>query len=179
MKAVLKTIDDYSNAQIKNLMLMALYTGMRRGELFKLKWKDINFERGFISIVDPKGGPDQRVPLNAAARSVLETHPRPQFKVKATKNKYIESPHVFPGRGGQQRVSCQASVNEIKENAGNRNQPLVGCLDLLETRRWRVSYRSSKCAPSVKKFPLAFVWINSHLNTFHKSLPSIFLGYLL
>ena len=118
MKKLLGAIEDYSNIQIRNLMLMALYTGMRRGELFKLKWKDINFERGFISIVDPKGGPDQRIPLNGAARQILESHPRPQFKVKGTKNKYIESDFVFPGRSGQRRVSCQASVNEIKKNAG-------------------------------------------------------------
>jgi integrase len=118
MKALLKAIEDYSNVQIKNLMLMALYTGMRRGELFKLKWADINFERGFISIVDPKGGPDQKIPLNTAARKILENHPRPRFKVRGSKKKHIESPFVFPGRGGQQRVSCQASVNEIKKNAG-------------------------------------------------------------
>jgi integrase len=34
---------------------MALYTGMRRGELFKLKWDHVDFDRGFINIVDPKG----------------------------------------------------------------------------------------------------------------------------
>lgn len=117
MKALLKAIDEYSNVQIKSLMLMALYTGMRRGELFKLKWKDINFERGFILIADPKGGPDQRIPLNSAARRVLESHPKPLFKVKGAKKKYINSLFVFPGRGGQQRVSCQSSVNEIKKNA--------------------------------------------------------------
>lgn len=47
-------------------MLMALYTGMRKGILFKLKWHDINFGREFISIVDPKGGSDQRIPLLTA-----------------------------------------------------------------------------------------------------------------
>jgi integrase len=25
---------------------------------------------------------------------------------------------VFPGRGGRQRISCQAGVNEVKEKAG-------------------------------------------------------------
>jgi integrase len=90
MKKLLEAIDNYSNVHIKHLMLMALYTGMRRGELFKLKWKDINFERGFISIVDPKGGPDQLPPLNEAARQVLESHPRPQFKVKGTKTNILK-----------------------------------------------------------------------------------------
>ena len=31
-------------------MLMAYYTGMRRGELFHLKWTHIDFEHGFITI---------------------------------------------------------------------------------------------------------------------------------
>jgi integrase len=29
---------------------MALDTGMRRGEMFKLKWSDIDFEAGIINI---------------------------------------------------------------------------------------------------------------------------------
>jgi integrase len=29
---------------------------MQRGELFKLEWQDIDFERGFINIRHPKGG---------------------------------------------------------------------------------------------------------------------------
>jgi integrase len=88
LKALLKTIDGYSNAPIRNLMLMALYTGMRRGELFKLKWEDVSFERGFITIIDPKGGPDQKIPLNTAAMEILENHPRTKFKVKGTKKIY-------------------------------------------------------------------------------------------
>jgi integrase len=117
LKKLLAAIDVYSNVQIKHLMKMALYTGMRRGELFKLKWDHVDLDRGFISIVDPKGGVDEKIPINSAAREILENHPKPKFKVKGTKNKYVESPFVFPGRGGAQRISCQAGVNEIKEKA--------------------------------------------------------------
>jgi integrase len=86
-------------------MKMALFTGMRRGELFRLKWRDIDFERGFIHLRTPKGGPDQKIPLNLAAREVLMNHPR-------------LSEHVFPGRGGKQRVDITKQVNRIKEAAG-------------------------------------------------------------
>jgi integrase len=105
LKRLLKAIEDDENIQIKNLMKLALFTGMRRGEMFKLKWEDINFERGFIHIRDPKGGPDQRIPLNDAARMLLESHPK------------TESAYVFPGRSGNLRVSAQAGVNEIKIRA--------------------------------------------------------------
>lgn len=106
MTALLKEIEAYHNPQIRGLMKTALFTGMRRGELFKLKWNDLDFDRGFIRIVDPKGGADQTIPMNKAVREVLESHPR------------TESPFVFPGRGGKQRISVQVDVNRIKKRAG-------------------------------------------------------------
>ncbi len=106
LQSLLKAIDKDKDIEAANLMRMALITGMRRGELFKLKWNDVDFERGFIHIRDPKGGADQRIPLNDAAREVLENHPR------------SESPFVFPGRWGGQRTEIRTSVNRIRKRAG-------------------------------------------------------------
>ena len=94
------------NKQVGNMMLMALYTGMRRGEMFKLIWSDIDFERGFILIRDPKGGKSQSIPLNDAARHLLDGHER-------TSSKY-----VFPGENGGQRVSVRKASQRIRERAG-------------------------------------------------------------
>jgi len=104
---LLDAMDEDPNIQVANFMRMALFTGMRRGELFKLKWNDIDFDRGFIAIKDPKGGPDQKVPLNDAARQLLDTHPRTEGSL-----------FVFPGRAGGQRTDIKKSVNRIKERAG-------------------------------------------------------------
>ena len=76
LAALMEAIDDDHDIQAANFMRMALFTGMRRGELFKLKWEDIDFDRGFIHIRGPKGGQDQTIPLNQAARELLEDHPR-------------------------------------------------------------------------------------------------------
>lgn len=111
LKRLLDVIAHEPNRQIADLMLMALFTGMRRGELFRLKWNDIDWQRGFIHIRDPKSGQDQRIPLNEAARSLLSEHPR----VDGSK-------YVFPGRGGSQRVDCIKQVNKIKEKAGLPNK---------------------------------------------------------
>jgi len=106
LKKLLGAIDKDDSIQAANLMRLALFTGMRRGELFKLKWKDIDEYRGFILLRDPKGGPDQKIPLNDGARQTLENHIR------------TESPYVFPGRGGCQRVDINHQVNRIKDRAG-------------------------------------------------------------
>ncbi len=44
--------------------------------------------------------------MNDSARQVLENHPR------------TESPYVFPGRNGKQRVDCKKPINRIKQRAG-------------------------------------------------------------
>jgi integrase len=104
---LLQVIEKDENVQARSLMKMALFTGMRRGELFKLKWADINIEKGFIRLKDPKGGVDQNVPLNSPAKDLLQSYER-------TKG----SPFVFPGRSGRQRVDIHHQVNRIKKKAG-------------------------------------------------------------
>lgn len=103
---LLDAIDKDSNIHAADMMRMAIFTGMRRGELFKLKWQHIDFHRGFIHIIDPKGGPDQIIPLNDASRAVLEAHPKE------------DSDFVFPGKNGKQRVTVNVAVNRIKKRAG-------------------------------------------------------------
>ena len=48
-----------------------LYIGLRRGELFKLKWQDIDFNRQTITLRDPKGNKNQVLPLTPKALQVL------------------------------------------------------------------------------------------------------------
>ena len=105
----IRSLIDACDEHIRPIVLTALRTGMRRGELFRLTWSDINFERGFILIRDPKSGRDQEIPLNAQARQVLDTHPK------------ADSPYVFPGRNGRQRTDIRKQVNLIKERAGLPN----------------------------------------------------------
>lgn len=105
MTRLLKAIEEDTHPQAGPMMKMALFTGMRRSELFKLKWSDIDFQRGFIHLTDPKGGIDQTIPLNDMARDLLKNHIK-------TGSKY-----VFPGRGGKQRVDINRDVNAIKEKA--------------------------------------------------------------
>jgi integrase len=79
---------------------------MRRGELFKLKWDDIDFERGFIHIREPKGGKSQKIPLNNSARDLLQS-------IAKQGNEY-----VFPAKGGGQRNDIAKEVRAIRDAAG-------------------------------------------------------------
>lgn len=104
IKRLVNAIEKDIHPQAGNMMLMALYSGMRRGEMFKLKWTDIDYRRGFITLRDPKGGVDQKIPLNDASRNLLKG-------IEPT------SEYVFPGRGGNQRTDITKAVNVIKKAA--------------------------------------------------------------
>ena len=108
-------LDEEEDIQAANLLRFALFTGMRRGELFKLKWKDINFIRKIISIKDPKSGLDETIPLNDITLSVLNNHEKE------------ESEFVFPGLGGNQRKTTHRAIRRIIKKAGLKNfRPFQG-----------------------------------------------------
>jgi integrase len=105
LRALLKTIDEDSHPHAGPMMKMALFTGMRRGELFKLRWDDVDFERGFIHIREPKGGTDQIIPMNDEAQAVLDSLPR-------------GTEYVFPGRKGKGLVDIHNALKAIAVKAG-------------------------------------------------------------
>lgn len=73
-------------------MLLALNTGLRRGELFGLRWCDINFTAGILTVTatSAKSGQTRRIPLNAEAHSVLS-----DWRQRGQGDGL-----VFPGNGG-------------------------------------------------------------------------------
>jgi len=100
-------LDGWNDVQVANIMRIALYTGMRRGEIFRLKWSDVDFIRGFIHLREPKGGKDEIIPLNKHARRVLEDHPKTKKSI-----------YVFPGKYGDQRKHLKSPLIKIKKLAG-------------------------------------------------------------
>ncbi|MHB1285368.1 MAG: tyrosine-type recombinase/integrase [Leptospirales bacterium] len=53
------------------IVTVALHTGCRQGELLKLEWRDMDFDRGMFLCRDTKGGGSRWVPINSLARKTL------------------------------------------------------------------------------------------------------------
>jgi integrase len=102
---LLQVLENTPRVDAARMMKIALFSGMRRSEIFKLRWEDIDFERGFITIMNPKGGKSQKIPLNNNVRETLAEVIR-------------TSDYVFPGRNGGPRRDANKAFSAIKREAG-------------------------------------------------------------
>lgn len=57
---------------LKDLILFALHTGMRKGEILGLRWSAVDLEQGVITVGGGKTGRLRSIPVNAVCRTVLE-----------------------------------------------------------------------------------------------------------
>jgi len=64
------------NEQLKDIVTVALHTGMRRGEIFNLKWFDLDFDRGVIHVRKTKTKLNRVVPMNGRVREILDKQKR-------------------------------------------------------------------------------------------------------
>ncbi len=105
LQTLLTVMESTPHQTAAAMMKLALFTGMRRGELFKLRWEDVDFHRGFITIFETKGGKTQKIPMNKNTEEVFAA---------ISKN----SEYVFPAKNGGPRKDIYKDLREIKEAAG-------------------------------------------------------------
>lgn len=61
---------------VKHIVTIALHTGMRRGEIFNLKWFDLDFTRECIHIRQSKNGRARVVPMNETIKALFRSLPK-------------------------------------------------------------------------------------------------------
>lgn len=57
---------------IKNIVICALQTGMRKGEILNLKWNNIDFKYNYIELLETKSGKARKIPISNKLLSVLK-----------------------------------------------------------------------------------------------------------
>ncbi len=95
--------------RVEALRILVLVTGMRRGEMFGLKWSDINLSSGLVSVqrslVDVKGGIIESKPksskgyrsilLPSFAINELRVHKEGQIALRESATKWQDGDYVF------------------------------------------------------------------------------------
>ena len=100
--AILRQMPD----QLRVLVALAAYAGMRLEEACNLKWSDVDLKVGEMDFVG-KGGKRRRVPISDDLRTYLIGHPR-----------RLGSPYVCPNSRGKPYSDIRGSLNSAVERAG-------------------------------------------------------------
>jgi integrase len=103
-------LDTWHSQDVARMLKFAMMTGLRRGEIFKLEERDLDFTQELIKLRNPKGGLSISLPMSLPAKKLLEA------QLIWKNNNYPDSPFIFPGRYGKKRVSSNA-VQRIKKAA--------------------------------------------------------------
>jgi integrase len=102
----IKRLIDASSGYLREMIILALNTGMRKNEIFSLKWKDVDFAADYIYVKETKSNVMRKIQMNSVVRSML----------KRTKR---ESDFVFTNpKTGKQFTGTLQSFYTAREKAG-------------------------------------------------------------
>lgn len=107
---------------LKPLVLLALNTGLRRGELLGLQWGAVNFSGKVLSVTaeTAKSGHTRRIPLNTESLSTLTTWHKRAGNPAADQ-------FVFPGAKGERMQRIDTAWESLMSRAGLKNFRLHDC----------------------------------------------------
>lgn len=85
--SLLQACKESRTPYLYTIVIMALCTGMRRGEIMNLAWSDVFLEQGYLILHKTKNGDTRRVPLSSELVVILS---------KYKKIKHIDTDMLFP-----------------------------------------------------------------------------------
>lgn len=96
--------------ELRNIVIFARHTGLRRGEIFNLQWTDIDWENRLITIGERKNNTSIIIPVKEIVFRMLETM-----------RKTVSSTYVFPGKDGKRRYTLRTAFEAACRRAGIKN----------------------------------------------------------
>lgn len=98
---------------LRPMILLAINTGIRRGELFSLKWENINLDKSILTIdgAYAKSGKTRHIPLNTEALSVLKSWRKQTNTIDL----------VFPNKDGERFDTVKKGWKSIIDAAKIKN----------------------------------------------------------
>ena len=94
-------------SHLRPIIITALNTGMRKGEILGLKWNQVDLKHGFILLDKTKNGERRELPINATLKAVFESIPHGP-----------ESEYVFTNRNGNPYRLVRDSFEMACKRAG-------------------------------------------------------------
>ncbi|MCP5002661.1 MAG: site-specific integrase [Planctomycetes bacterium] len=105
-----QTLVDCCAPHLRPIVVVALHTGMRRGEVLGLKWEQVDLNHGFILLSTSKNGERREIPLDDTLIDMFSEMPHS-----------IESIHVFTDRDGNPYKGIKHSFSTALRKADIRD----------------------------------------------------------
>jgi len=93
---------------LKPIVVVALNTGMRRGEIFNLMWTQIDLRHGFILLDTSKNGERREIPINTTL----------EYLFKEMQQRSVKSEYVFAGKTGKPLTDIKKGFHTALRRAG-------------------------------------------------------------
>jgi integrase len=71
VQKLLSCCDGIMKGVLRPMVTLAVHTGMRKGEILSLRWGQIDFEQGIITLHDTKNGERRDIPMDETAKTTL------------------------------------------------------------------------------------------------------------
>lgn len=125
LRRLLRECRRYRNPVLQPLILLALETAARQGELFDLQWPDVDLGRSVMTLRDTKNTETRGVPLSPAAVVILRG-----LLPEAENVRQLPIGKVFRGSAAATRVAfiramarARARYEQVCERAGREPDP--------------------------------------------------------
>ncbi len=109
---LLTACENSSNKLLYPIVVLALSTGMRLGELINLRWQNLDLQRERITLHDTKNGERRGVPLKGLALQLI-------IKLKETRTRVTDL--LFPGVSPYKPIDPRFSWEVALKTAGIEN----------------------------------------------------------
>jgi len=104
---LLKACKNHPVKELHPVVLLAISTGMRQGEILNLKWQDVDFEKSRCILHDTKNGERRSVPIVGAAKDTLKDW---------SKVRKLNTDLVFSGRNPRKPIFIRTPwMQAVKE----------------------------------------------------------------
>lgn len=109
---LLRACEQSTNPYLYTVVVMAVSTGMRQGEIMGLTWNDVDLHQGRATLHETKNGERRVVPLTGKILEILREH---------AKVRRLDSDLLFPGKSPAKPMDLRAPWLAALKKAGIKN----------------------------------------------------------
>lgn len=96
---------EHCDEQLRTLVMLALNTGLRKGEIQKISFNDVNFETNTLTISEQKNGRKDWIPLNQTASDLL---------LEVKKSSKVDYPFSYNFRKAFETAIKRAKISDFR-----------------------------------------------------------------